>query len=78
MKKNVCVHMYMFTYCFPLGLLQDIDYSSPVLYSRTLLLTHSLYNSLVLLIANSQSPFPHESVLYVYESVSVSQITSFV
>ena len=51
----------------------------PMRYSRTLLFIHPVYNSLHLLISNSQSvpslPYTsgnHKSVLYVCESVSVS------
>ena len=36
------------------GLSQDIEYGFPVLYSGTLLFTRSIYNSLHLLIADSQ------------------------
>ena len=51
----------------------------PVLYSRTLLLIHSIYSHLHLLIPNSQFIPPqlpillgnHECFLYVCESVSV-------
>ena len=48
--------------------------------SRTLLFIHSVCNSLHPLTPNSQSVPPpplHKSLFYVYESVSVSQITSF-
>ena len=58
----------------------------PVLHSRTLLFIHPTYNSLHLLISNSQSVPPlsslsfgnHKSILYVCESLSVSLISSFV
>ena len=39
------------------GLLQDIEYKFPMLYSLTLLCIHFIYKSLPLLILNSQS-FP--------------------
>ena len=64
---------------FHYRLLKDIVYSS-LLYSRSLLFIHPIYNNLHLLIPNSQSILPplplplgnHKSVLYVCESVSVS------
>ena len=58
----------------------------PVLYSRTLLFIHSTCNSLHLPTPNFQSiplppPLPlgnHKSVLYICQSVSVSQVCSYV
>ena len=52
----------------------------PVLYSRISLLIHPKSSSLHLLTPNSQSllPLVNKSILYVYESVSVLQIGSFV
>ena len=55
----------------------------PVLYGRTLLFIHSIYNSLHLLVLNSQStPTPSfdnsKSILYIYESIPMSYISSFV
>ena len=73
----------LFLIFFHYGLSQDIEYSLP--YIRTLLFIHSKYNSLHLPTPNSQpislSPLPlgnYKSVLYVYESVSVLYIGSFV
>ena len=55
----------------------------PILYTRTLLFISSLSNRLHLLTPNSQSSPPHPplvtmSLLYVCESVSVSQVRSSV
>ena len=49
------IYVYIFYIPFHYGLSQDIEYSFPVIYSRTLLFIHSIYNSLHLLIPNSQS-----------------------
>ena len=57
-----------------------------MLYSRTLLSIHPMYNSLHLLTPKSHSMTPtpflslgnHKSVLYVCESVSVLEINAFV
>ena len=47
-----------FSYCFPLWFIVGYWIRFPVLYSRTLLFIHSRYNSLHLLIQNSQSISP--------------------
>ena len=75
------IHIYiLFHILFHYGLSQDIEYSSLVLYSRTLLYINLIYNTLHLLIPNSQSILPplplpignHRFVLYVWGSVFVS------
>ena len=79
------MHIYFSGY-FPLQIIIRSLIQFSVLYSRTLLFIHSIYNSLHLLISNSQPIlFPprlllgnHKSVLYVCESASDSQISSFV
>ena len=43
------IYMYIFHILFHHGLSQDIEYGFPELYSRTLLFTHPMYNSLHLL-----------------------------
>ena len=69
----------LFHILFHYGLSQDIEYSFPVLRSRTLLLMHSRYTGLHLLIPDSQSIIHrqpsvplgnYKSVLCVCESVS--------
>ena len=51
------IYVYSFSYSFPLWFITGYWIQFPVLYSRTLLFTHPIYNSLHLLITNSQS-FP--------------------
>ena len=75
------LHTYILflIYSFPSWFIPGCWIQFPVLYSRTLLFTHRICNSVYLLIPNSQSipPSPlfplgnHQSVLYVCESVSV-------
>ena len=79
-------YFHILSHC---GLSQDTDLSSlcrALSYnSRTLFFIHSVYNSLHLLMPNSQA-FPptipslgnHRSVLYVCESVSIARISSLV
>ena len=70
------LYMHILLYIlFHFDLSQDTEYSSP---SYTLFI-HSIFNSLHLLIPNSQpnppprpSPWQHKSVPYVCESISVS------
>ena len=77
---------HSFLYSFPLWFITGYWIYFPVLYSRTLLFIHPIYNSLQLLTANSHYIPPplrlplgnHTSVLYVCESVSVLWISSFV
>ena len=76
----VCIKIYIiFPILFHYGLSQDIEYIYfPVLYGTTLLLIHSICNSLHLLTLTSHSTLPCqplgncESVLYVCDSVSVA------
>ena len=58
-NKVIQLYICMSTFhiLFHRGLSQDIEYGCPLLYSGTLLFTHSIYNSLHLLIADSQ-PLP--------------------
>ena len=73
----IYIYIYSFSYSFPLWFITGYWIWFPVLYSGTLLFIHALYNSLHLLIPNSQfipppSSLPlgnHKSVLYVRESV---------
>ena len=72
------IYVYSFSGSFHYRLLQDIEYSFPVLYSRLLLFIYFIYKSVYLLTPNSQfipsSTFPfgnHKCVFYVCESVSV-------
>ena len=70
-----------FSYSFPLWFITVYWIQFPVLYNRTLLLIHPICNSLHVLIPNSYSfplPWPHESALYICESVSILQICLFV
>ena len=53
----LCVHS--FPYSFTLWFITEYWIESPVLYGRTLLFIHPTYNSLYLLIPNSQSLPPH-------------------
>ena len=48
-------YIYIFPYSFPLWFITGYRIWLPGLYNRTLLFIHSIYNSLHLLIANSQS-----------------------
>ena len=78
--------IYSFPYSIPLWFITGYWTQLPVLYNRTLLFIHSIYNSLYLLVPNSQSnpplpPLPlgnHKSVFYAFETASVSYISSFV
>ena len=55
---RVYILIYSFSYSFPLWFVTGYGIQFPVLYSRTLLFIHSIYNSLHLLTPNSQSiPF---------------------
>ena len=73
---RLCVYIY-FSYSFPLWFITGYWIQFPVLYSRTLLFIHSVYNSLHLLMSNSQSIPPpphlplgnHKSVLYVNQFI---------
>ena len=49
------IHIYAFSYSFPLWFLTGYWIQVPVLYSRTLLFIHPIHNSLHLLTPNSQS-----------------------
>ena len=56
------IYIYTFSYSFPLSFVTGYWILFPVLYSKTLLFIHSIYNSLHLLTPNSQfipSPPPH-------------------
>ena len=74
-------YIYSFSYSFPLWFITGYRIWSPVLYSRTLLLFHSMYSRLHMPTPNSQSipplqPLPAwqpQSVLYVCKSISVSR-----
>ena len=69
----VCIHI-LFHILFHYGLSQDIEYSSLVLYSRTLLFINLIYNTLHLLIPNSQSIHPLTPTFLAITSLfSVSQ-----
>ena len=73
-------YIYSFLNLFPLWFITGCWIQFPVLYRRTLLVTHPVCNSLHLLTPNSHSIPPppllpldnHKSVLYVCEYVSVS------
>ena len=61
---HMCIHTHTHTHTHTHSFLhsfsQDIDMAwVPVLHTRTLLYIHSIYNSLHLLIPNSQSTLPH-------------------
>ena len=74
---------YIYIHSFPLWFITRYWIKFPVLDSRILLFICSLYNSLHIIIPNSQSippPSPlgnYKSDLYVCESVSVFQRSSF-
>ena len=53
-QRDSVRHKYTFLYSFPLLFITGYWIEFPVLYSRTLLLIHSIYNSLHLLIPKSQ------------------------
>ena len=80
-ESDSIIHIYTFFFIFfSIIVITGYWIEFPVLYSRTLSFILSIYNSLHLLIPNSQSVPPppffplgnHKSVLYVCESVSVS------
>ena len=82
-RTHINVYIYSFSYSFPYGLSQDIEYSSLCYTVRTLLSIYPIYNSLHLLIPNSQSYPPQppnpcfgkrKSALYLCKSVSVKFI----
>ena len=54
-------YIYIFSYSFPWWLITQYWIESPVLYSRTLLFIHPVWNSLHLLIPTSQS-MPHPAL----------------
>ena len=59
-QSNSVIHIYVYVLFYIIfhilyGLSQDSECGSPVLCSRTLLFIHSIYDSLHLLIPNSQS-----------------------
>ena len=63
----IYIHIYVhyFLYYFPLWFFSDhLKPQFPVFYSRTLLLTHSMWNSLHLLKSNSQSIPPPSRILF--------------
>ena len=73
------IYIHSFLYSFPWWFIKEYRIEFSVLYTRTLLFIHSIYNSLNLLIPKSQSFTPpslplgnQKSVLYVCETVSVS------
>ena len=86
----IYIHIYILflKYSSPLWFISGYRIQLPVLYSGNLLFISSVCISLHMPIPNSQSipcsthPLPHlgnhKSVLYVHESVSISQISSFV
>ena len=57
-SKQLYTYRHYFSCHFPSWLITGFWIQFPVLYSKTLLLLHSIYNSLHSLISNSQS-FPH-------------------
>ena len=83
-QSDSVLHTTIFYILFQYALPQVIEYNCPVLYRRSLLFICSIYNSLHLLIPNSQSiplplsPLLGKSVLHGCESLSVSWISSFV
>ena len=70
-QSDSVIHIYYFSYSFPLQFITGYWIQFPVLYTRFLLLIHPTYTSLYLLIPNSQSS-PRPSHLGNHSLLSVS------
>ena len=72
-QSNSVIHTYiLFHILFHYGLSWDIEYSFPVLYSRTLSFIYPIHNSFNLLIPNPNRSLPHPLLLDSHKSVGFS------